>query len=367
MVICIAEDRQSEEVAVKLLLLSLTNHCPDLPIELWFPPATDALKAWLRNFPQVHLRTAPIAGTTGWNVKPYALLTLLAEGQDEVWWIDSDIILHRDFRRALNSNAPLSDATLVVTEEALYGLYRDQSYRAKAWGFTVGRLLPFNLNTGVVRVTQFHVPLLKKWVELLESEAYTSVQNLAADQKPFHLFGDQDVLTALLASQDFSDIPVHVLKRGQAIIQYFGPAGYTVQERLTNLIKGLPPFIHAQRDKPWHRPPTPPNWRPLRAYLDYVYLELSPYNTVAAQYRHAVGEDLPWLKRDSRLGQFLAALGLGNPVLTGLPIALLYSLIRLSKTIRGIRDQFDPKAAYLKLQSRDFYQSPSGVERSEPG
>lgn len=362
MVICIAEDRQSEEIAVKLLLLSLTQHCPDLPIDLRFPPATAEFKTWVAKLPQVHLRTEPIPDAQDWNVKPYALLSLLQSGHSEVWWIDSDIIVTCDFRRL----GKLSDATLAITEEALYGRYRDESYRARAWGFEVGRTLPFNLNTGIVRVTQHHVLLLQKWIELLENERYLKVQTLPAEQKPFHLFGDQDVLTALLASQAFSDIPLQILRRGEGIIQYFGPAGFTVSERLTALTKGLPPFIHAQRDKPWRRAITPPKWTSLRSYLDYVYLELSPYNAVAARYRPLLNESLDWLLPRSNLSRLLALLGFGNPALTGLPIALIYSLIRFYKTLVGMDDRFDPQAAYFKLKNHESHASALGMQPIEP-
>ena len=73
MVVCIAEDRLSELVAVKLLVASLARHCPDAKVELFFPPADDALKTWLTKYPQVNLRTQPIEGAKGWDVKPIVL------------------------------------------------------------------------------------------------------------------------------------------------------------------------------------------------------------------------------------------------------------------------------------------------------
>ena len=47
--------------------------------------------------------------------------------------------------------------------------------------------------------------------------------------------GDQDVLTALLGSERYAGIPMNVLERGRDIVMNFGPAGYTVMERLRNL------------------------------------------------------------------------------------------------------------------------------------
>ncbi|MEP0909746.1 hypothetical protein NDI45_02295 [Leptolyngbya sp. GB1-A1] len=346
MVICIAEDRQREEIAVKLLLLSLAKHCPHVPIELFFPPATEAFKAWAAALPQVHLRTTPIATAAGWDIKPYALLKLLTEGHREVWWIDSDIIVTRDFRQTI---APLTDADLVIAEEALYGHYRDEGYRARAWGFALGRSLPFNLNSGVMRVTQAHRLLLQQWQQLLETEVYQQAQQQPYGQKPFHLFGDQDVLTTLLSTQEFAHIPLRILKRGTAIIQYFGLAGYTIAERLQNLVDGMPPFIHAQREKPWHRSLIPPGLKPLRPYLDFVQMDISPYCFAAAPYRSQLAEDLPWLDAHSRLGKILRGLGLGNAAFIGLPIALGYSVIRAIKQMRGIDDRFDPQQAYQRV------------------
>ncbi|MDX2100218.1 MAG: hypothetical protein SFW36_20775, partial [Leptolyngbyaceae cyanobacterium bins.59] len=163
----------------------------------------------------------------------------------------------------------------------------------------------------------------------------------------FHLFGDQDILTALLSSPEFSGVPLKILRRGQGIIQYFGPAGYTLQERLLNLFQGLPPFIHSQGEKPWYRSKTPPDWTSFSQYLEYVRLEISPYNHIAAYYKNQVDEkDLDWLADSSFLSKLLRGIGFGNVALTGMPLAILYLLWRLSKQLRGVDDRFDPQKAY---------------------
>src|SRR5262249_5971923 len=61
----------------------------------------------------------------------------------------------------------------------------------------------------------------------------------------------QDALTALLASQEYANVPLKILKRGKDIIQYFGSHGYTISERLSNVVFGAPTFIHSQGPKPW--------------------------------------------------------------------------------------------------------------------
>ena len=60
----VADDRADEAVAVKLLIASLADHCPDLPVTVWFPPATEGFARWATRLPQVTLRTEAIPGAT---------------------------------------------------------------------------------------------------------------------------------------------------------------------------------------------------------------------------------------------------------------------------------------------------------------
>lgn len=46
------------------------------------------------------------------------------------------------------------------------------------------------------------------------------------------MLGDQDVLTALLTSKEFSEIPIHILRKGRQILQFNGIYGYAVAERI---------------------------------------------------------------------------------------------------------------------------------------
>jgi hypothetical protein len=329
-VICIAEDRRSEQVAIKLLLLSLSRHCPDLDVVLTYPSADEEFRAWAAGLPRVVVRVEGVSGASGWNVKPHALLPLLAAGYDEVWWIDSDVILARDFRAVL---PPATKDAFVVCQEALYGAggHRDEGARAGAWGFDVGRVLPSTLNSCVIRVTRAHVPLLERWKELLESDEYVRAQSRPWFERPNHMVGDQDVLTALLSSREFASIPVVILRRGREIVQYFGPPGYTTSERLINLVVGLPPFVHEQGGgKPWHLAQAR-RARGLRPAVDRLYSELSPYRHCARTYRDELVEDFDdttWLDHTSPAGRALWALGLGRAPLIGLPLALVYSVWR---------------------------------------
>lgn len=331
-VICIAEDRKREEVAVKLLLMSIAKHCPDMKVVAFFPPADDPFKEWLTKFPNVELRTQSVGQFSGWNVKPQALLLLLEEGEDEVWWVDSDIILTSDFR--LNVKIP-SPRHFVVCEEALYGNHEDDGRRAQAWGFKVGRLLPFALNSAVIRVTPEHVPLLETWKALLETEDYINAQK--HPDRPIHLYSDQEPLTALLSGAEFASLPIKILKRGKHIIQYFGPAGYMPGERVMNLLTGLPSFVHFQGNyKPWRMPEAPAR-ESMDALFRALYAELSPYIYIARQYRESVVGDLAWnwIDYSSQSGQFFKLIGFSNPALTGLPLAIAYSVSRSIKKLLG--------------------------------
>lgn len=331
MVICIAEDRTSEEVALELLLLSLNRHCPGVPIVLTYPPASPEFRQWLTRIPQCQLRTASPPGQSGWNVKPYLLFQLLNEGYDPVWWVDSDILVIADFIQRLRHIPP---ETLVACEDAIYGSHIEQGRRTKAWGLELGRVLPTTLNSGVIRVTKHHIPLIQRWSRLLEDPDYRAAQKKQWYERPLHFMGDQDVLTALAGSKEFSHVPLHKLRRGAEIIQYFGFSGYTVAERVGNLVHGPPLFIHCQGWKPWQNPSVSFSLHHLRSYLRFLYIELSPYELEAQRYLDALGHVVPWLTRPSsstRIGRYL---GFNHPALVGLPMSAVFDLVRWSKGLK---------------------------------
>lgn len=329
MVICICEDRPQEEVAIKLLLLSLVRNCPDTPVILTYPPADAAFTAWIRRLPTVELRTQRIVGSSGWNVKPYALLALLEEGRSEVWWLDSDIVVGSDF---ISKYRQVPSESLVLCEEAIYGAYADDGLRTRSWGLEVQRTIPYSLNTGVVRVTRHHVPLLNGWKALLETDAYRKAQTKSWRLRPKHMMGDQDVLTALLGSKEFSGVPLHLLMRGRDIIQYFGFSAYTTSERIRNLVSGLPPFIHCQGWKPWTVAANDRREKGLKPALKRLYIEISPYRYFARRYRSDLDDPVGWLENSSLAGKMMALLGLAHPALTGLPLAIFFDLARWSRT-----------------------------------
>jgi hypothetical protein len=328
MIICIAEDRSSFEPSIKLLLMSLTRHCSNLSIRLFFPPAKSEFLSWIKQYEQVKLDVEPLPTAYSHNVKPQALLHLMDEGHDDIVWIDSDIIVAQNISRLFHR---LDPNVLVVTEEAMCrARYDPDGLRARLWGFEIARTHPFVLNTGVVRVTKSHRAFLNRWRELLESDDYAKIQRLDWRSRPPHMIGDQDVLTALLASEAYANVPLKILARGKDIIQYFGAHGYTVPERLSNALIGGPTFIHSQGPKPWIH-----DWergapRSVRENCEMLYLDLSPYTLAAWKYRDNLGGDTSWMRSHSIFSSFLRGLGLWYPPLVGLPFAAAADLFRLA-------------------------------------
>ena len=326
-VICIAEDRLSCEPSVRLLLMSLHRHCGDQKIELFYPPADEKFRSWLEQFPAVNLNATPVPGAWGWNVKPQAILALFERGYGDVLWIDSDILITRNFEKDFRGLPP---TIMVLTEEALYGAHEDPNgLRARLWGLRVGRSLPFTANTGVLRATTVHANLLKRWILFLEDAEYREAQGKDWFERPAHVYGDQDVLTALLASEEYANVPLKFLRRGKDIIQFFGPCGYTFSERLYNIVYGMPPFIHSQVVKPWLKEDAggPTDWR---QPFNSLYLQLSPYTISARKYRRRL-PDAEWMNATSFLGKVLRVCGFYYPPLTGLPLAIASDIFSLAK------------------------------------
>jgi hypothetical protein len=329
--VCIAEDRASCEPALRILVASLTRRSPGIRALLFCPNATPSFAKWISDFPHCSLNPCALDGVwTKYDIKPLALLTALRTGADDVLWIDSDVLIARDFRPVF---AELSVETLAVTEEALSGGRADpDGMRARMWGMPVGRSLPFTANTGVIRVTTAHIELLEAWHDLLQSPEYRAAQAAPWYERESHLAGDQEVLTALLSSSRFSDIPIRFLRRGPDIVQFFGTSGYTVAERIGHLRTGLPYFIHSQGFRPWW-----PNDEPVvgwSARFRALYNDMSPYTTLARGYASSLDCDR-WLSSQSKHGRALAALTPDNAPLTGLPLALISDTVRIAKTVSG--------------------------------
>lgn len=322
-VICIAENRLSCEPGVRLLIASLTHHSPTLRVELIYPGVGPDFQQWVAGHPQVRLNAHRLRGEwLAFNIKPQVMLTLLDQGYDDVLWIDSDIIVTADVRTLYDDAA---QGAMIVTEEAMCSnRYDGDARRARAWGLEIGRRLPFELNTGVIGVTAEQRPLLHHWQEVLESPQFAAALRQPWDQRPIYFMGDQEVLTALLCSKPFADVPLHILRRGRDIIQFFGPAGYTVPERIRHLLLGPPTFIHAQGHKVW-LPEPPAHSRRDRIFR--AYQRKSPYIVAARPYR-SVLEDTGWLGPVDAGHTAPAKRSFRKASLTGLSTALLVDAMR---------------------------------------
>lgn len=307
---------------------------------LFCPEASQAFATWLERYPEVRLNPFPLQGAwTKYDIKPIALMTVLRNGADQAIWIDSDIVIAADFRPRL---LPLSVDTVAVTEEALCSGHSDPNgLRTRLWGLPPGRTMPFTANSGVVRVTMAHMPLLEAWNALLQGETYRSAQALPWHQRGLHVMGDQEVLTALLGSRDFAEFPIRFLLRGRDVIQFFGSSGYTVAERLRHMLHGLPPFIHSQGFRPWW-----PREAPAPGFsgrFAAAYNERSPYIAAARRYAPAL-ENPTWLMSRGTGARFLARLGRGGVPLSGFPLAVVADGVRLAKRMlrRGPRKAAQP-------------------------
>jgi len=329
--ICIAEDRKICEPALKLLLLSLTRHSPEIEVSLFYPAADTEFLSWVKRCPQVSSQSQRLNNDYGWNIKPQAILHLLNRGYEEVIWFDSDILVQSDVAPIFSQ---LKADLLVATEDAL-GEERDDrdSLRARLWGFPVGRVFPFVLNTGVLRATRSHQHLMERWWEQLQLPIYQDSQRTAWHRRSPHMRGDQDVLTALLASNEFAAVPIHILRRGKDILQFNGVYGYSVAERMRHVFIGGPTFVHSFGGKPWSE-----RWRlessnGLTEYIKKVYLDLSPYTVSARQYRQELDCDVEWMEPHYTLSAILRVLGMEYPPIVGFPIAVFSDLARLAKQI----------------------------------
>lgn len=160
--------------------------------------------------------------------------------------------------------------------------------RAHGWGFSIGHEMPFALNSCVVRATNLHRPVIERWRDLLTHEDYLNAQKIMPVQhRPAHLIGDQDVLCALLCSTAFSDVPVRILRCGEAVLQIFGLKSYTIAERLQSMRHGIQAFTHAQQFKPRTVGYDHPG---IWGYLHRAYYDTSPYPWIAQAYRDQIGD-----------------------------------------------------------------------------
>ncbi len=333
MLVCIYDDRADALDAVKIAVASIRTHEPQLAVSVGLAAASFEVREWFE-MRGVELTVGQDLGARGWDVKPGLLLSRLAQGAGQVLWWDSDVVASGPFRHLFEAEPA---DVLVATEDTYWGQEQGGDQRTRAWGWTPGRRLAATVNTGLLRVSMTHRPLLEAWRDALSDPRYVAAQRTDMLKRPLHLLGDQEVLTALLGSTRFADLPVHLLRRGVDVAQCFGPAGYRVTERVHGLRTGagLPPLVHATNPKPWRvlseSRPGMLRSRSLgqaRAAYEALHAELSPYTVVARQYGSELA-DADWLRVRSRAGRLLSRLPGPPAIVPELPVAAFDAAVRI--------------------------------------
>jgi hypothetical protein len=263
-------------------------------------------------------------GGAGYNVKPTLLRRALEEGAAEAVWLDSDVIVTGDPRQLWRGCPP---DTIAVAEEFLGAPNQGGTLRTRAWNLPVGRELPSTTNSCIVRVTPAHLDLLRGWEDLLESDEYKQAQSRNWDQRPPHLMGDQDALSALLGSEKFGEIPIRWIRRGSEVAHCFEDRGYVLHQRLSNIAaRRTPILLHGQGPKPWHL---------VSSSSGRLHLEVSPYTLAAFEYLDGLGEETRWAARASVSAKLLRFIFGRHLTATGILPAVAAELrdMRMVKTL----------------------------------
>lgn len=302
--VCLYEDRQDCALGLKLLVLSAKCHEPTWMFNVFLKNIAESDRNWLSLQSNVRIREEIPQRQNGWNVKPYLLKLLLLEDPGPLIWCDSDIILSSPISKVLESIPPF---VFVASEEYGWGRNKGSRLRTSGWGFIEKRSFTNTVNSSFMRMDTSHMPLLDAWAACLARPSYQQSQAQPWDQRPVYFVGDQDALTALLASSDHAHIPVHLLRNGWDIAQCFEEDGYTAHHRVLNsLCRRTPPLIHAQGGKPWKNGP--------RA----VFEQLSAYASVALPYVTKGSLPSDWIRADESRYQFLDWFSRGDANLRGL-------------------------------------------------
>jgi hypothetical protein len=327
--VCLYQDNPSHFISVQLAVLSILEHEPLWQIHVSIPECPAWLVQWLSQFHSVRLYNKKY-GQSGWDVKPEIILSFLDLLNEDVMWLDSDIIL----------TAPISPyidrfpaSTLVVAEEPPGEFPPGSALRTNGWGRSVGRCISESINSGFIRVSEGHRALISAWREALTDERYRKAQEQDWWLRPAPFYGDQDALSALLGSKDYSDVPLVFLRNGIEIAQCHGPDGYSWQRRIWNAPKRMPALVHAQGKKPW-----------LVEGRTLLYLDVSPYKLAALRYKDEI-RDSEWLQTHTAIGRILMRITFGEPNLAGLIPSLIAAGRRMGGRCLAAFRSREPKPA----------------------
>ena len=329
----LSEDRQSEEPGLRLAIFSMQKHSPSCKVVVFCPEPSEGFKKWLGQFDAVLLMQKRPEGGTSWNCKPNALLAVLELGFDEVVWLDSDAIIVKPIEKITESLVP--EEFLVATEPSSISS-QGSEIRTKGWGMPLGNAYPATANSCVVRATKRHVPLLKRWVELLSRPDYVEAQKINPfSERPIHFRGDQDALNALLGSAECNDNQIRFLRLGSEIIHVGGSRNFSLSERMGCIVGRTPTIVHLGGSKPWIAFESKHGLRGMFWFYTRLALETSPYLSFARKHSTAIGGNTSWIDYSTKLGYVIRLLSFGQIGLEGWPITLLSSAAAKSKKIIG--------------------------------
>ncbi|SHL06186.1 hypothetical protein [Rhodothermus profundi] len=306
-------------VGLKLLMLSAAEHAPDDVLHVVLPELPEALVDWARRqAPSALLHRLQPRGE-GWSAKPEVLLYLMDQGIGELIWLDADLMMIRNPQLLWET---LSEEVLVAAEDLArhYDAALGEE-KARVWGYKKKRDLETGLNSAVLRVTYRHRPLIESWGKHLQHELYLQAQRNFQGfvDRPRALYGDQEVLDALLITQ-FVEIPVRFLKYGPEIIhdhRHF--YAYTARDRIRNALRlARPYFVHCTGFHPWLEGPGFHHEESGEYFHESV--QLKPYVWYARRYADRLEEDNLdfWLHYRTPFGRLCQVLTLNNPHLQGL-------------------------------------------------
>ena len=245
-------------------------------------------------------------------MKPWLLLQELRAGSPEALWLDADMIVTRPVS-ALVKKFPAGE--LIVAEE-----WDSVTAADIAHWWDVPPVRPVTpVNSCFVRVNQSHLPLLERWLEGTQSPRYRAAQTLPFEQRPWHLSGDQVLLTAVLGTAQFSETPVNSIRVGRDIAQCAGSSGYGPMDRMRGLFTGLPALIHCIGRKPWE----PIHETGPRRFMLDLATDVSPYVLAARKTAGSLDMFPAWVAPRTAPGAVLRRVTGSHPGLAGLPLAVL--------------------------------------------
>ena len=324
-VICLAEDRQAFEPALRILLTSIGRHAPGVQVCVFAPNASDAFITWSAALKTVEIiRRKANEMASNYDVKPFAMLELFDRGYENVLWIDSDILACRPFLELFEA---LRAGRFVIADEAKLNISKpDTRQWATLWGLRPGRAFHWVLNSGVVGASVQHRGIIETWRDLLLNAEYRAAQAADWSERPYHMLGDQEVLTSVLSGEATMAVDIHILRRGRDIIQFQGSCGYTVGERVRHIVGQTPMFVHSMGFRPW-LPPSSGETESVRTAFRDLYQHATPYLMIARRYSSALVDD-GWLRPRSRAVRWVRLAGAYWYPLVGLPFAIASDIVR---------------------------------------